>query len=112
MKQKDENHSMPLLKYLWLTWKEETYRRKKCCKILENAITKTLLQTAWTEINKFKRDLDYTDKVDDKTTRLFKMLNRRLLHDGFTAWRQHNYHRTVFIEAAANKQLIQEVQTT
>ena len=96
----DKNQGMffnSKLRHIFGSWREGHRRRKRGCASLAMGITKLLCQKSLTEIQKFSRDTDYTDKKEITTNKLLRTWNKFRMKKALATWRQKEYEQMVMM---------------
>ena len=85
------NYFSSRLSHLFHGWKAYVDRRRKCCKILSNALYKTAISKTFTEIREFSRDTHMTESKAKTSNKLQRLYNKFRLKAAMCRWKEQEY---------------------
>ena len=73
-------------------------RRRKCCRILTNALYKTALSKTLIRINQFQRETHLKNRQGKASNRMVNLYNKYRLKAAMTTWREQEYENVVMLQ--------------
>ena len=93
------------LNHIFHGWKSYMDRRRKCCRILTNALYKTALSKTLIRINQFQRETHLKNRQGKASNRMVNLYNKYRLKAAMTTWREQEYENVVMLQMQTTEEM-------